>query len=360
LQYIYIEVYERKSDLKYDIFNKLKKKNIMKLRLIFPICLLLIIYGHVYTQDINKKTNAKKITLGIIGKSQSNPVFLAAYAGARVAAKEIGAKLGVEVIIDWQTPKDENPQEQAQAVDKLSKSHAAGIALACSDASILTPSINKAVDLGTQVVCFDADAPKSKRFAYYGSDNAEVGRTLMNELAQVMNEKGVVAIIGGNKNAQNLQRRVQAVMEELKKYPSMKLLPNGVFYHEELPEKASKVVAQAQKANPQIGGWVFVGGWPLWMKNAIKWEPGKVKIVACDALPIELEYIESGHVQVLIAQGCFSWGYKSVEILLNKILKNQTPTKELIIDPPTRVTKENFEEWSLNWKKWLLKEAINR
>jgi len=332
----------------------------MRHRLVFLICLIIINYGQNYAQDVNKKGGAKKITLGIIGKSQSNPVFIAAYAGARVAAKEIGANYGVEVVIDWQTPENENPKEQAEAVEKLSHSGAAGIAIACSDAKILTPSINKAVDLGTQVVCFDADAPKSKRFAYYGSDNAEFGRTLMKELAQEMNEHGIVAIIGGNKNALNLQRRVQAAIKELKNYPSMKLLPNGVFYHEELPEKAAEVVARAQRANPQIGGWVFIGGWPLWMKDAIKWEPGKVKIVACDALPIELEYVKSGHVQVLIAQSCFLWGYKSVEILLNKIVKNQTPSEELIVDPPTRVTKENLDEWSLNWKKWLLKEAVNR
>ena len=332
----------------------------MRHRLVFLICLFIINYGQNYAQDVNKKGGAKKITLGIIGKSQSNPVFIAAYAGARVAAKEIGANYGVEVVIDWQTPENENPKEQAEAVEKLSHSGAAGIAIACSDAKILTPSINKAVDLGTQVVCFDADAPKSKRFAYYGSDNAEFGRTLMKELAQEMNEHGIVAIIGGNKNALNLQRRVQAAIKELKNYPSMKLLPNGVFYHEELPEKAAEVVARAQKANPQIGGWVFIGGWPLWMKDAIKWEPGKVKIVACDALPIELDYVKSGHVQVLIAQSCFLWGYKSVEILLNKIVKNQTPKEELIVDPPTRVTKENLDEWSLNWKKWLLKEAVNR
>jgi ribose transport system substrate-binding protein len=332
----------------------------MRHRLVFLICLFIINYGQNYAQDVNKKGGAKKITLGIIGKSQSNPVFIAAYAGARVAAKEIGANYGVEVVIDWQTPENENPKEQAEAVEKLSHSGAAGIAIACSDAKILTPSINKAVDLGTQVVCFDADAPKSKRFAYYGSDNAEFGRTLMKELAQEMNEHGIVAIIGGNKNALNLQRRVQAAIKELKNYPSMKLLPNGVFYHEELPEKAAEVVARAQRANPQIGGWVFIGGWPLWMKDAIKWEPGKVKIVACDALPIELDYVKSGHVQVLIAQSCFLWGYKSVEILLNKIVKNQTPKEELIVDPPTRVTKENLDEWSLNWKKWLLKEAVNR
>jgi ribose transport system substrate-binding protein len=332
----------------------------MKHRLVPLICLLLINYGQIFAQDVNKKGNAKIITIGIIGKSQSNPVFIAAYAGARVAAKEIGAKYGVEVIVDWQTPKNENPQEQVQAVDQLSHSGAAGIAIACSDAKILTPSINKAVDLGTQVVCFDADAPKSKRFAYYGTDDVEFGQMMMKELAQEMNESGVIAMIAGNKNAPNLQRRVRTIIEELKKYPSMKLLANGVYYHDEIAEKAANTVARAQKENPQIGGWAFVGGWPLFMKNGIKWAPGKIKIVACDALPDELEYVNSGHVQVLLAQGCFSWGYKSVELLLNKILMNQSPKEEFIAAPLIRVTKENYEEWSLNWKKWLLKEAVNR
>jgi len=258
------------------------------------------------------------------------------------------------------TPKTEDPREQAKAVEQLSQSGASGIAIACSDANILTPAINKAVDLGTHVVCFDADAPKSKRFVYYGTDNVEFGRMMMKELAKEMNESGVIAMIAGNKNAPNLQLRVHAAIEELKKYPAMKLLPNGIYYHDEIPEKAADVVNRAQKANPQIGGWAFIGGWPLFMKEGINWEQGQTKIVAADALPSELKYIKSGHVQVLIAQECFSWGYQSVELLLQKTLMNQTPAEEFIDAPLTRVTKENLEEWSLKWTKWLFKEAVNR
>ena len=338
----------------------MKGSEIMFKKLIFLVCLVLVNFGQMFAQNANNKGKLKKITIGLVGKSQSNPVFIAAYAGARVAAKEIGAKKGVEVVIDWRTPQTESPQEQARSIEQLAHSGAEGIAVACSDANILTPYIDEAVERGTQVVCFNNDAPSSKRLAYYGLDNAEFGHALMQELAHEMNENGVVAIIAGNKKAQNLQRIVQAVLQELKNYPSMKLLPNGVFYHDELPEKASEVVARAQKEYPQIGGWVFIGGWPLFIKDGIKWKPGKIKIVATDALPSELEYIKSGHVQVLLAQGCFLWGYKSVEVLLNKILYNQAPEKELIVDPPIRVTKENVEEWSLNWKKWLLKEAVNR
>ena len=332
----------------------------MKNRIVLLFCLVLINSGLILAQTSDKKVKMQSITIGLIGKSQSNPVFMAAYSGARVAAKEIGAKYKVRVTIDWQTPQTENSSEQAQAIERLTHSGAAGIAIACSDANILTPKINKAVDHGTQVVCFDADAPKSKRFAYYGTDDVEFGHMMMKELAQEMNENGVIAILAGNRNAPNLQRRVRAVTEELRKYPSMKLLTNGVYYHDESPEKAAEKVARAQKTNPQIGGWAFVGGWPLFMKNGIKWTPGQSKIVACDALPAELEYVKSGHVQVLIAQGCFMWGYKSVELLIDKILMNQSPTEEFIAAPLTRVTKENLDEWSLNWKKWLLKEAVNR
>src|SRR4051812_46698985 len=58
----------------------------------------------------------KKITIGLVAKSQSNPVFQAAYSGAKDAAKELGPKYNVDVVIDWQTPPDEDAQKQAQAI----------------------------------------------------------------------------------------------------------------------------------------------------------------------------------------------------------------------------------------------------
>ena len=69
----------------------------------------------------------------------------------------------------------------------------------------------------------------------------------MKELAQEMNETGVIAMIAGNKTAPNLQRRVRTIIEELKNYPSMKLLPNGVYYHDEIPERAAGVLLVLRK-----------------------------------------------------------------------------------------------------------------
>ena len=297
----------------------------------------------------------KKIVIGLVAKSQSNPVFQAAYAGAKDAAKELGPKYGVTVEIDWQTPPDEDAQKQAEAVEQLARAGAAGIAMACSDANTVTPAINKAVEMGTSVVCFDSDAPKSKRMCYYGTEDITCGKAIMKELAGLMGDKGTIAILAGNQTAPNLQKRVQGVKNELAEHKGMQLMTDGIFYHPETPEQSAEAVNTAQSTHPEIQGWAMIGGWPLFAKNALKWAPGTIQVVAVDALPAQLAYLRSGHVAVLYAQDCYGWGYKSVELLLQKIVKGQTPKEIRIFDPLTKITKANADEWAKKWDKWLAK-----
>jgi ribose transport system substrate-binding protein len=299
--------------------------------------------------------SGRRVVIGLVAKSQANAVFQAAYAGAQDAARELGPKYGVEVVIDWQTPPLEDAQKQAEAVEQLARGGAAGIAVSCSDAGTLTPAIDKAVALGVPVVCFDSDAPKSKRLCYYGTDDEVCGQKVMAELAEIMGGKGTIAVLAGNQTAPNLQHRVQGVIAELKKHPGMHLVEDGVFYHEETPEKAAEAVNAAQRTHPEIGGWAMIGGWPLFTRDALKWEPGSVKVVAVDALPAQLSYLESGHVQALYAQDCYGWGHRAVELLLDKIVKNKAPESTRIIDPLKRVTRETAAEFRGMWDKWLKK-----
>ena len=294
----------------------------------------------------------KTITIGIVAKSQSNPVFQAAHHGAQDAARELGPKYGVEVTINIQTPPQEDAEKQAQAVEQLGRAGVDGIAVSCSDANTLAPAIDKAIAAGAAVMCFDSDAPHSKRFAYYGTNDISCGTRVMDELGDVMGGKGTIAILAGSQAAPNLRNRVKGVKDEAAaKFPDIKIL--DTYYHPETPEQAAAEVQREQSAHPEIQGWAMIGGWPLFTRDALKWEPGTVKVVAVDALPPELSYLKDGHVQVLLAQDCYGWGYKSVQILLDKIVKNQVPADPKIIDPLQRVTKENADEFAKNWDKWL-------
>ena len=297
----------------------------------------------------------KKITIGLVAKSQSNAVFQAAYSGAKDAAKELGEKYNADITIDWQTPTDEDAQKQAEAIDALARNGAQGIAVSCSEANTVTPAINRAVASGSIVMCFDSDAPRSKRMCYYGTDDATCGKTVMAELAKAMGDKGTIAILAGNQSAPNLQARVKGVRDELKNHPEVKELNDGqgVFYHPETPEDAARAVQSAQTTNPGIQGWAMVGGWPLFTKNALKWEPGSVKVISVDALPAQIPYVQQGYVEALYAQDCYGWGHKSVEILMEKIVNGKDPESKRIIDPLTKVTKENADQYMKNWDKWL-------
>ena len=171
----------------------------------------------------------KSYTLGLVAKSQGNPVFQAARVGALEAAKELGAKYGVQIKIDWRTPNEEDAQKQAEAIEQLVLAGADGIAVSCSDANKLTDAINSAVKAGVPVATFDSDAPASKRFVTFGTDDVKCGEQVMHELAKVMDGKGIIAILAGNQNAPNLQKRVQGVKSAAKKYPGIKI--RDTYYH---------------------------------------------------------------------------------------------------------------------------------
>ena len=331
----------------------------MRNKIVLFFCLVLIIVVPKYIVAGDNTSPKQKITIGMIGKTATSNVFIAMYSGARVAANELGAKYNIEINIDWQTPKVENVQEQSAAIEHFSSSGASGIAIACIDANYLTPVINKAVDQGTPVMCFDSDAPKSKRFAYYGANDVEFGRMLLKELATEMKGQGSIAVLAGNKNALNLQRRLQGIKDELEKYPGISLSPDDVYYNIEIPDLASATVERAQKKHHAIGGWIFIGSMVLQMKNSLKWNPGDIKAVAGNAVPAELDYVKSGYVQGLVGVNCFQLGYKTIEVLLEKIRSKHSPTDPLMYIQLTPVSKENVEEWMLNWRKWLLKEAMS-
>jgi ribose transport system substrate-binding protein len=295
----------------------------------------------------------KSYVIGLVAKSQGNPVFQAARVGAEQAARELGQKHNINIKIDWRTPNEEDAQKQAEAIEQLVLSGANGIAVSCSDANKLTDAINSAVRDGVPVATFDSDAPASRRFVTYAIDDVKCGEQVMEELAKAMGGKGVVAILAGNQNAPNLQKRVQGVRNEAKKYPGISV--RETYYHKETPQDAAAKVEQVMQSNPDITGWAMIGGWPLFTDNALKWQPGTVKCVSVDALPAQLQYLRSGHVQVLLAQQVFEWGHRSVEHLINKIHLKKNPAQPKDVSELVRVTKENLDEFARNWEKWLPK-----
>jgi ribose transport system substrate-binding protein len=197
---------------------------------------------------------------------------------------------------------------------------------------------------------FDSDAPNSKRFAIYGTDDTLAGRRTMDELATLMGGKGKIAILAGNQNAPNLQLRVKGVKDAAAKYPGITVV--NTFYHVETPQDAAAEVVRAMNAYPDITGWAFIGGWPLFGRGLMTTiDPAKVKIVSIDALPQELAYVEKGIVPVLLAQPVYQWGYVSVNTIVDHVLLHKS-VPQFIPMPMVRVTKDSLGVWARQLKAW--------
>ena len=291
------------------------------------------------------------LTIAMIAKSTTNPIFVSARKGAETAAKELSEKHGVPIQIVWMTPDHEDAAVQAAAVAQAVKDRASAILISCSDADKVTGAINDAVDRGVPVMTFDSDAAESKRFAFYGVDDENLGRAVMRELAAQLRRKGSVAILAGNADAPNLRKRVDGVRKEAALHPGIRIV--GVFNHPETARDAAEEVISAQTANPRIQGWAMIGGWALFTPRLMKeLDPQKVKVVAVDALPAQLAFVESGLAPVLLALPTYNWGYVSVQRIVDKVhLKQDVPT----IIPPmevVRVTKDNLGTWARQLKTW--------
>ena len=294
--------------------------------------------------------HANAITIAMIAKSSTNPVFLAARTGAEAAAKELSAKDSIRVEVQWLTPPEEDGQVQAQRIQQAVNSGVDAILISCSDASKVTGAIDDAVNRGVAVMTFDSDAPQSKRFAYYGVDDRKTGQTTMAELAKLMDGKGKVAILAGNQNAPNLQRRVQGAKDEAAKYPGITIV--GTFNHIETPQDAAAEVTRVDNAYPGIQGWAMIGGWALFTRSLLTdLDSARMKIVSVDALPAQLAYVDKGITPVLLAQAVYKWGYVGVTTIVEKLHDGKQPPAIIPMDL-VRVTKDNLGPWARQLKAW--------
>jgi ribose transport system substrate-binding protein len=287
---------------------------------------------------------AKKYRFAVMPKSLNLPVFFYAKTGAERAAKELG---NVEVI--WRAPDDADPLKQKEILESFITQGVDGIAISCTSADLLNEPINRAMDAGIPVVTWDSDAPRSKRIAFWGVDDFSSGKIMGEEAAKLTGGKGTVALIT-SLGAENLARRLDGVKESLKKHPDLKVVET--YDIKEDATRSAEVIATAMRRYPDLSVWISVGGWPVFVHNALDpIDPAKTKFICFDTVPPAPDLLKSGKVQVLIGQKYFGWGSEPVKLLAG-IKEGKMPSAKVIDSGVDVVTKDNVDAYIEQWKKW--------
>lgn len=282
-----------------------------------------------------------KLRFAVIPKSLDIPVFNY----AKVGAEREAAKRGdVEVI--WRGPENADQLRQKEILESFITQRVDGIAISCLNGDFLTDTINKAVEAGIPVVTWDADAPKSKRLAFYGVDDLAAGRILGEQAAALLGGNGKVAIIT-SVGAVNLEQRLAGVREALAKHPGIEVVET--YDIKEDPVRCGEIIASGTNRYPDLGAWISVGGWPVFTRNALEAVPPQTKVISFDTIPPAPDLLKAGKVQVLLGQKYFGWGSESVR-LLAEIKAGRMPPSPIIDSGVDVVTAANVDAYVVSWK----------
>lgn len=282
-----------------------------------------------------------KLRFAVIPKSLDIPVFNYAKIGAEREAAKRG---NIDVI--WRGPESADQLRQKEILESFITQHVDGIAISCLNGDFLTETIDRAVDAGIPVVTWDADAPKSKRMAFYGVDDLAAGRILGEQAVRLLGAKGKVAIIT-SMGAVNLERRLQGARDVLAQHPDMSIVE--VYDIKEDPVHCAEIIATGTNRYPDLGAWISVGGWPVFTRNALASVPPETKVISFDTIPPAPDLLKAGRVQVLLGQKYFGWGSESVR-LLAEIKAGRRPASPIIDSGVDVVTAENVDQYVISWK----------
>ena len=293
----------------------------------------------------NAPANAgqQRLRFAVIPKSLDIPVFNYAKIGAEREARELG-----NVDILWNAPATADQLKQKEILESAITQKVDGISISCTNGDFLTETINKAIDAGIPVVTWDSDAPKSKRYAFYGVDDFASGKIMGEQAIKLLNGKGTVAIIT-SVGATNLQRRLDGMKEELAKAPGIQIVETFDIHEDSV--RTVELIAAGTKRYPDLSAWLSTGGWPVFTRNATApVDPARTKFISFDTIQPALDLLREGRVTVLLGQKYFGWGSEPVRILYD-IKHGKMPATPVIDSGVDVVTRENLDDYMNTWKK---------
>ena len=291
----------------------------------------------------NAPAAGQRLRFAVIPKALDIPVFNYAKIGAERQAKDYG---NVDVL--WNAPSSADQLKQKEFIESAITQRVDGIAISALNGDFLTETINKAVDAGIPVVMWDSDAPKSKRFAFYGVDDLASGRILGEQAVRLLDGKGKVAIIT-SVGSTNLQQRLDGLKQALAKAPGIQIVE--IYDIKEDAVRCAEIIATGTNRYPDLAAWLAVGGWPIFTRNATAAvDPAKTKVISFDTIQPGLDLLREGKVTVLLGQKYFGWGSESVKLLYD-YKHGKTPSSPIIDSGVDVVTRENVDDYAARWKK---------
>jgi ribose transport system substrate-binding protein len=215
--------------------------------------------------------------------------------------------------------------------------------MAACDADALVPVIAKAQRAGIPVVVVDSGVNSDLPVSTVATDNIEGAKRAARILSELVGGNGKVACIPMVPGAATSIQREKGFRDELMNHPGLDLV--AVQYSQSDMAKAMAVTEDILTANPDLAG-IYAASEPgaIGVARALvgRGLVGKVKLVAFDSAPNQIQALKDGSINALIVQDPFRMGYEGVKTAVD-VLNGKTPPKH-IDTGVTVVTRENLND----------------
>ncbi|CEK13133.1 sugar-binding protein [Chthonomonas calidirosea] len=254
-------------------------------------------------------TNGPKYMLITNGVS---PFWDAMVKGMQEEAKQL------HVNADWRGPNPSENTVQIQMFNDALAAHVDGIGLSAIDPNGITPTINKAVDSGLPVICFDSDAPNSKRLAYLGTNNYEAGYIAGKAALKLFPHGGKLVAFVGTMSQDNARQRYNGFLDAIKGSNVQFIAPP---YQDNQDKGMARSNVQdaitrymSKGLNGLVGLYSYNGPAIIAALQAQNLR-SKFKVICFDGDPATLKGLQQGMVDLTVVQKPFQFGRLSIELL---------------------------------------------
>jgi len=270
-----------------------------------------------------KPSKSYKITL--IKGVNGDPFYATMACGVQAEAAKLGATVNVVGGDKW------GADVQTPVVNSVTAQHPDAVLIAPNDTKAMLAPLQQLTAAGIKLVIVDTGLDdESGAVAVISSDNAGGGKLAADELGDEVGGKGSVFVMNVQAGISTTDARAKGFIDEIKaKYPSITVLDTQ--YNDDDPAKAASITTSVLSAHPDLAG-VFATnvqgaeGTATGLKQASK--QGVVKVIGYDAGPQQVQDLQSGIVQGLIAQDPYTEGVDSVEQAV-AALSGQTVTRTI-------------------------------
>ncbi len=319
------------------------KKRFLSLFLV--LCLIISVLSGCQGNSKEEATEEKKgkdLTFVIVPKCV-HAWFDEVNKGAVKQANVLSEQLGVEVKIDYRAPKSADVVEQNSVLEQAAATKPDGIALDPVDYEGSKAVIEEIQARGIPVVLFDSPAPEGSGLTSVGNNFSEQAEIAAEQLAQLIDYKGKVAVMQGFPSAPNHAERYQAHLDTLAKYPDIEVIEGGI--DNDNIEEAQSQAAAVLAANPDLVGYLNCDACSSGVAAAIE-EAGKadkVKFVGTDNLIEILDYVKKGTITATSSTIPQMQGSMAVLMLWQASIGVELP--KMVDTGIAYINQDNIDEW---------------